>query len=43
MKGENAAALMAQPNIDGGLVGGASLTVASFLAIVEAARARANA
>jgi triosephosphate isomerase len=43
MKGENAAALMAQPNIDGGLVGGASLTVPGFLAIVEAARARANA
>ena len=43
MKGENAAALMAQPNVDGGLVGGASLTVPGFLAIVEAARARANA
>ena len=43
MKGDNAGALMAQPNIDGGLVGGASLAVPSFLAIVEAARARANA
>ena len=41
MKPENAAALMAQPQIDGGLVGGASLKAASFLAIVEAARARA--
>jgi triosephosphate isomerase (TIM) len=37
MKGENAPALMAQPNIDGGLIGGASLSAASFLAIVAAA------
>jgi triosephosphate isomerase len=42
MKGENAAALLAQPEIDGGLIGGASLQAASFLAIVEAARARAQ-
>jgi triosephosphate isomerase len=38
MKGENAAALMAEENIDGGLIGGASLTLASFMAIVDAAR-----
>jgi triosephosphate isomerase len=42
MKGENAAALMAQPNVDGGLVGGASLTASGFLAVVNAARARAG-
>jgi triosephosphate isomerase len=40
MKGENAAALLAQPEIDGGLVGGASLNAASFLSIVTAAQAR---
>ncbi|MDQ6747625.1 MAG: triose-phosphate isomerase [Candidatus Dormibacteraeota bacterium] len=33
----NAAALMAQPNIDGGLIGGASLVAADFLQIVSAA------
>ena len=33
----NAAALMSQPNIDGALVGGASLVAADFLAIVAAA------
>lgn len=38
MKGENAAPLMAQDNIDGGLIGGASLTLAAFMAVVEAAR-----
>jgi triosephosphate isomerase len=37
MKGENAAALMAQPNIDGGLIGGASLTAHAFLAVLNAA------
>ena len=37
----NAAELMAQPNIDGGLVGGASLKAADFVAIVQAtARAK---
>ncbi len=41
MRPENAAALLAEPNIDGGLVGGASLAVASFLSIVDAARVRA--
>ena len=42
MKGANAAALMAQPHIDGGLIGGASLTATSFLEIVDAARDRAR-
>jgi triosephosphate isomerase len=37
MKPDNAAALMAQPHIDGGLVGGASLSVAAFAAIIAAA------
>jgi len=35
---ENAASLLGQPNIDGALVGGASLKADSFLAIVAAAR-----
>lgn len=39
MKPENAAELMAQPDIDGGLIGGASLKAEDFLAIVDAARA----
>jgi len=43
MNGENAAALLAQPNIDGGLIGGASLTLAGFMAVVDAARARVQA
>ncbi len=43
MKGDNAAALMAQPNIDGGLVGGASLSAHAFLAVLEAASAGAGA
>jgi triosephosphate isomerase (TIM) len=38
MKPENAAELLAQPDIDGGLIGGASLEVESFLAIAAAAR-----
>ena len=37
--GANAAELMAQPDIDGALVGGASLKVADFQAIVQAASA----
>jgi len=37
VKPENAAELMAQPNIDGALVGGASLKADSFLAIINAA------
>jgi triosephosphate isomerase len=36
VKPDNAQALMGQPDIDGALVGGASLTAAGFLAIVEA-------
>jgi triosephosphate isomerase len=37
MKPENAKDLLAQADIDGGLIGGASLKVADFLAIVHAA------
>jgi len=37
VKPENAADLLAQPNVDGALVGGASLKGESFLAIAEAA------
>jgi triosephosphate isomerase len=37
MKPENAAELLRQPDINGGLVGGASLEVASFLGIAEGA------
>lgn len=36
MKPENAAELLAQPDIDGGLIGGASLKADSFLGIVNA-------
>ena len=38
VKPDNAAELLAQPAVDGALVGGASLDVADFTAIVEAAR-----
>jgi len=37
MKPANAEALLAQPNIDGGLIGGASLKAVSFAGIVESA------
>jgi triosephosphate isomerase len=37
MKPDNAKELMAQPDIDGGLIGGAALKAADFLAIVHAA------
>jgi triosephosphate isomerase len=37
MKPDNAAELIAQPDIDGGLIGGASLKAADFLAICAAA------
>lgn len=40
MKPANAAELLAQPDIDGGLIGGASLKAKSFVEIVEAARER---
>ncbi len=39
MKGANAAELMAMPDIDGGLIGGASLDAEEFLAIARAAAA----
>jgi triosephosphate isomerase len=39
MNASNAASLLAQPDIDGGLVGGASLKPLDFLAIVAAAQA----
>jgi triosephosphate isomerase len=38
VKPDNAAELFAQPDIDGGLIGGASLDADSFAAIVDAAR-----
>ena len=38
MKPENAASLLEQPDIDGGLIGGASLKAESFLGIIDAAR-----
>ncbi len=38
MKPQNAAQLLEQPDIDGGLIGGASLVAADFTAIIEAAR-----
>ena len=38
MNAGNAAELLAQPDIDGGLIGGASLEADSFYAIIEAAR-----
>lgn len=37
MKPENAAGLLAQPDVDGGLIGGASLTARAFAGIVQAA------
>ena len=39
VKADNAAALFSQPDVDGGLVGGASLVAADFLAIARAAAA----
>ena len=38
MKPENALALLSQPDVDGGLIGGAALKVESFLTIVKAAK-----
>ena len=38
VKGDNAAGLFSKPDIDGGLIGGASLKAADFLAIAEAAQ-----
>jgi triosephosphate isomerase len=37
MKPANAAAILALPNVDGGLIGGAALVAADFLAIAKAA------
>jgi triosephosphate isomerase len=37
VKGDNAAGLFGMPDIDGGLIGGASLKAADFLAIARAA------
>jgi triosephosphate isomerase len=37
MKPSNAAGLLSQPNIDGGLIGGASLKADDFIAIIKAA------
>jgi triosephosphate isomerase (TIM) len=39
MNAANAASLLAQPDIDGGLIGGASLKADEFLKIIDAARA----
>jgi len=36
MKPENAAELLAMPDIDGGLIGGAALKADSFAAIIKA-------
>ena len=36
VKPQNAAAIFAMPDVDGGLIGGASLVAKDFLAIVEA-------
>ena len=38
MKPGNAAGLLAQPDIDGGLIGGAALKAADFLAIVKSVK-----
>ena len=40
MKPDNAAALLKQPDVDGGLIGGAALRAETFLPIVAAAAAR---
>ena len=37
VKPQNAAAIFAMPDVDGGLIGGASLVAADFLAILRAA------
>jgi triosephosphate isomerase (TIM) len=38
VKPQNAAAIFAMPDVDGGLIGGASLVAADFLAILRAAQ-----
>jgi triosephosphate isomerase len=42
VKGDNAAGLLSMPDIDGGLIGGASLKAEEFLAIARATRAGAG-
>jgi triosephosphate isomerase (TIM) len=42
VKPDNAAELMALPDVDGALVGGASLDVEQFMGIVDAAKAVAG-
>ena len=42
VKADNAEILMGQPNVDGALVGGASLKPELFIPIIEAARKLAN-
>ncbi|MEN9554672.1 MAG: hypothetical protein RLZZ232_958 [Planctomycetota bacterium] len=42
VKADNAESLLSQPNVDGALVGGASLKAATFVPIIEAARKLAN-
>ena len=42
VKPSNAAEIMAQPDIDGALVGGASLEVESFVELIEAARSEVS-
>ena len=37
MNADNAEELLAQPDVDGGLIGGASLKPASFVQIIDAA------
>jgi triosephosphate isomerase len=37
VKPENASALLSQPNVDGALIGGASLHADQFLAIIQVA------
>ena len=37
IKADNATTLFSQPDVDGGLVGGASLQAAGFLSIIKAA------
>jgi len=43
VKPDNAETLMKQPNVDGALVGGASLTADNFVPIIDAAKALASA
>jgi triosephosphate isomerase len=43
VKPDNAAELLAAPEVDGALVGGASLSAASFLSIIDACAKRASA